>query len=387
LSGTGEGVPFAETPVAVVGKEMCMAKKIFIAATGQNCGKTTTSLSLLHQARRKYARIGFIKPFGPKRTDYHGRSVDVDAALIAQVYDMEERLDLMSPVVLNARTTRDFLDGDADSGPLLKRITTAVRELEKECDFLIIEGAGHSGVGSVMGLNNAQLARHLDAPVLIVAGAGIGQVIDDLHLNLALYREVGADVRVILSNKLINSKRDATLHYLQRAFMKTAIKVVGGFNYSPILANPTLKYLSGLLNLELKASAEQVSRIVHHVQLGAASTQRVVDLLRDSTLIILTSSRDEVLVMLSTLYHLEEFRSKLAGMVIVGVAPVADIVQRVIDDAGIPYMRCVNSTVAEIYTKIQADVAKIGVDDLEKIQLIHQLAETELDFELIDSLF
>lgn len=363
-----------------------MCKKIYIAATGQNCGKTTTSLSLLHRAREKYARIGFIKPFGPKRTSYRGRYVDVDAALIAQVYSMDDRLDLMSPVVLDSHTTRRFLDGEADNSRLLGQITRAVQQLEKECDFLIIEGAGHSGVGSVMGLNNAQLARHLDAPVLMVAGAGIGHVIDDLHLNLALFRETGADVRLILSNKLVKNKRDAAVHYLQKAFAKTAIQVVGGFNYSPVLANPTLRYLSELLQVDLKAEPEQASRIVHNVLIGAASTQRVVDLLRESSLVILNSSRDEVLVMLSTLYHLEEFREKLAGMVIVGIAPVVDIVQRVIDDAKIPYLRC-ESTVAEIYTKIQADVAKIGVDDLEKIALIHQLAESELDFELIDRIF
>ena len=230
-----------------------MCKKIFIAATGQNCGKTTTSLSLLHRAREKYPRIGFIKPFGPKRTMYRGRPVDIDAALIAQVYSMDDRLDLMSPVVLDAHTTRSYIDGEADSSALLEQITRAVRQLEQECDFLVIEGAGHSGVGSVMGLNNAQLARHLEAPVLIVAGAGIGNVIDDLHLNLALFREAGADVRMILSNKLLKNKRDATLHYLQKAFAKTPIRVVGGFNYSPVLAHPTLKYLSELLQVDLKA--------------------------------------------------------------------------------------------------------------------------------------
>ncbi len=363
-----------------------MCKKIFIAATGQNCGKTTTSLSLLHCARKKYKRVGFIKPFGPKRTVYRGRAVDVDAALIAQVYDLNERLELMSPVVLDAHTTRSYLDGETDSARLLDEITRATEELERECDFLIIEGAGHTGVGSVMGLNNARLARHLGAPVLVVAGAGIGQVIDDLHLNLALFREAGADVRMILSNKLRKDKRDTTLHYLQKAFAGSGMQVVGGFNYSPVLANPTLKYLSELLQVELKAEPDQTSRIVHNVLIGAASTQRVVDLLRESSLVILNSSRDEVLVMLSTLYHLEEFRSKLAGMVIVGIAPVADIVQRVIDDAHIPYLR-VPSTVAEVYTKIQADVAKIGVDDQEKIALIHQLAESELDFALIDEIF
>ncbi len=363
-----------------------MCKKLFIAATGQNCGKTTTSLSLLHLARKKYERIGFIKPFGPKRTTYRGRQVDIDAALIAQVYAMDDRLDLMSPVVLDAHTTRMFLDGELETAALLEQITRAVRQLEQECDFLIIEGAGHSGVGSVMGLNNAQLAAHLEAPVLIVAGAGIGHVIDDLHLNLALFRETGADVRMILSNKLLKDKRDATIHYLQKAFAKMDIQVVGGFNYSPVLANPTLKYLSELLQVDLNAEPHQVRRIVHHVLIGAASTQRVVDLLHDSSLVIVNSSRDEVLVMLATLYHLVRFRSNLAGIVIAGIAPVADIVQQVIDDSRIPYMRC-QSTVAEVYTTIQVDVAKIGIDDHEKIELIHRLAETELDFDLIDNIF
>ncbi len=361
-------------------------KKIFIAATGQNCGKTTTSLSLLHRAREKYERIGFIKPFGPKRVEYHGRIVDIDAALIAQVYGLDNRLGLMSPVVLDSHTTRNFLDGDADPSALLEQIARAARQLERECDFLIIEGAGHSGVGSVMGLNNAQLAKYLDAPVLIVAGAGIGHVIDDLHLNLALFRETGADVRMILSNKLVKDKREAAVHYLQKAFARTGIRVVGGFNYSPVLANPTLKYLSELLQVDLKAEPGQASRIVHNVLIGAASTQRVVDLLHNSSLVIVNSSRDEVLVMLSTLYHLERFHSELAGMVIAGIVPVADIVQQVIDDSKIPYFRC-QSTVAQVYTTIQADVAKIGIDDHEKIELIHRLAETELNFDLIDHIF
>jgi len=363
-----------------------MCKKIFIAATGQNCGKTTTSLSLLHLARKKYQRVGFIKPFGPKRTMYRGQAVDVDAALMAHVYRMDDRLELMSPVVLDSHTTREVLEGRGSPQKYLDRIFQATEELEKKCDFLIIEGAGHTGVGSVMGMNNAQLAKQLSAPVLLVSGGGVGNVIDALHLNLSLFRENGADVRMILPNKLIKSKREATLRYLKLAFEKMPLQVVGGFNYSPILANPTLIYLSELLKLELKANPTQASRIVHHVQLGAASTQRIVDLLKASTLIIVPSSRDEVLVMLATLYHLPEYQHKLAGLIINGVAPLSPVVQQVIDDARVPYMRT-EAITAEIYTLIQDDVAKIRADDEEKIALIQKLAEKEVDFELIDSLF
>ncbi len=363
-----------------------MCKKIFVASTGQNTGKTTTSISLLHLARNTYKRVGFIKPFGPKVISYKGQDVDVDAALVAHVYDMEEDLGLMSPVVLQSQTTRKVLDGRLSADQFLEKIEQATAELEKKCDFLIIEGAGHSGVGSVMGLSNARVAKRLNAPVLMVTGGGVGSAIDDIYLNLAIFREMGAEVRAILPNKLLHSKREMTLHYLDLAFRESGIKVVGGFNYSPILANPTLKYLAELLKAKLHANAEQSSKIVHNVQLGAASTQRVVDLLQDSTLLIVTSSRDEVLVMLATLYHLPEYRSRIAGLVITGVAPLADIVQRVLDDAEIPYMRS-TSTSAIVYTAIQEDVAKIRADDDQKIGLVRRLAETELDFALIDSLF
>ena len=363
-----------------------MCKKIFVASTGQNTGKTTTSISLLHLARKKYQRVGFIKPFGPKLTRYLGQDVDVDAALMAQVYGMDEDLKLMSPVVLHPHTTRKVLDGKIDPQQFVEQICHAAAELEKKCDFLIIEGAGHSGVGSVFGLSNAQVAKRLNAPALMVTGGGVGKVIDAIHLNLAVFREAGAEVRALFPNKLLRSKRELTLNYLDLAFRGAGIKVVGGFNYSPILANPTLKYLSELLKLKLNASEEQSSRIVHQVQLGAAATQRVVDLLLESTLVIVTSSRDEVLVMLATLYHLPEFKTKIAGLIITGVAPIADIVQRVLDDAQIPYLRS-NSTSAEVYTVVQEDVAKIRADDRQKIALVQQLAESELDFETIDALF
>jgi BioD-like phosphotransacetylase family protein len=292
----------------------------------------------------------------------------------------------MSPVVLESHTTREVLEGKKDPQQYLDAICSAVATLEKSCDFLIIEGAGHTGVGSVMGLNNAKLARQLNAPVLLVAGGGVGNVIDSIELNLALFRENGSEVRMILPNKLIKSKREATLKYLQLAFKGTAIQISGGFNYSPILANPTLTYVADLLGLDLQSAGDQGHRIVHHVQLGAASTQRVIDLLQESTLVIVPSSRDEVLVMLSTLYHLPGFKEKIAGLIINGLVPLAEIVQRVIDDAEIPYMRT-PETMANLYTTMQQDVAKIGADDREKITLVQQLAEANLDFEFIDSLF
>jgi hypothetical protein len=363
-----------------------MAKKIFVAATGQNSGKTTTSLSLLHLARKKYDRIGFIKPIGPKLATLNGRLVDKDAALMAQVYGLEKYLEYMSPVVLQPGTTKKVLEGEISPADFEQKILTAVEVLDRASDFLIVEGAGHSGVGTVLGMSNAHIARLVDAPVLMVTGGGIGNVVDSVGMNAALFHQEGADIRAIVANKIIPEKREETLHYLDLAFRDSGIKVIGGFNYQPILANPTLRRISSVLGLPIQGNREEDMRIVHHIQIGAASTQRVVEILQESTLLLVTSSRDELLVTLANLYTLPEYRSKIVGLIIPGVAPLSNITQKILDRSNIPYMRTERTT-TEIFLDVSEDVSKLTAEDIEKIALIQTLAEKRFDFDFIDALF
>lgn len=361
-----------------------MARKVFIAATGQDCGKTTTSLSLLHLARKKYRRVGFIKPVGPKPAPYKDIWIDTDAALVAKVFDLEDDIHLMSPVVVQPGDTRDIIDGIMTKSQLEKQLVEACHELEKRCDFLIIEGAGHSGVGSVLGLSNARVAHLLEAPVLLVSGGGIGHVIDDVCMNLALYKMEGARVRIVMPNKLIAEKRARTLEYMSKAFADENFIVHGGFNYSPVLVGPTLQHVAGLFNLTLRANHEQSMQIIRHIQLAAASTEKVVEILKVSTLLLVNSSRDELLVMLATLHHIPEYAEKLAGVLISGANPITKLTQQVLDDSQLPYMRTEQLT-SQVFLTVTRDVAKITADDLEKISLVKELAERELDFDLIDS--
>jgi BioD-like phosphotransacetylase family protein len=364
-----------------------MVSKMFIAATGQNCGKTTTCVCLMHLALKKYQRVGFIKPLGPKPTQFRGCAVDKDAALIAQVFDLHTDLHLMSPVVVYPDTTRKIVDGEISPLELQNEILHAYAELEKQCDFIIIEGSGHPGVGSVMKLSNARIARLLNAPVLMVTGGGLGNVVDNVCMNLALFEKEGVEVRAVLANKLIPEKRDRTLDYLSRALSEERMTVIGGVDYYPVLANPTLRRVSNLLELPIHGDRHEVSRIIHNVQICAASTQRVTELLQQSSLLIVTSSRDELLVTLANLYNIPEYKSRIVGLVIPGVAPIGDITQMILDRSNIPYMRAEAHNTAELYRVITEDVSKITADDTEKLDLIRMLAETHIDFDLLDEIF
>ena len=363
-----------------------MAKKIFIAATSQNCGKTTTSIGLMHLALKKYGRVGFIKPLGPKPAVFRGSTVDKDAALIAQVFGLEKDLRWMSPVVVHHDTTRRVVDGEISPAGLHERIMHAHAELEKSCDFIIIEGSGHPGVGSLMKMSNACIARMLNAPVLMVTGGGLGNVVDNIYMGLALFEKEGVEVRAVLANKLIPEKRDRTLDYLSRALADDNLAVIGGFDYYPVLANPTLRRVSKLLDLPLQGNRREMGRIINHVQIGAASTQRVTELLKEPSLLIVTSSRDELLVTLANLYKIPSYRSRIVGLVIPGTAPVSIITQMILDRSNIPYMRTKEHTTAELYSIITEDVSKITAADTEKLGLIRSLSETYIDFDLLDGL-
>lgn len=362
-----------------------MAKKVYIAGTAQHCGKTTTSIALMHLASRHYGRVGFIKPIGPKVTEYNGITVDVDALLIARLFGLEEDLALMSPVPFYRGFTRDLTEGRVNPAPLREAMVRACAEMERKYDFIVIEGAGHGGVGSVMELNNAQVARLFDAPVIIVSEGGIGSAIDAVQLNYALYKLEGAALRMIMMNKLIPQKREMALECLKKAFVPRGISVCGCFDYSPTLANPTISHIATLLDLPLQGDTEANDRIISTIQLGAASSQRVVDGLKDSTLMILTSSRDELIVTLSSLYHIPEYRRKIAGMVIAGGVAVSAVTQRILDDSGLPYIRA-HRTTADIFSTLRDDVAKITADDREKIDWITTNAEKTIDFGCIDRL-
>jgi len=362
-----------------------MCKKLFIAATGQNCGKTTMSVSLMHLARKKYGRVGFIKPIGPKIEMFGDRIVDMDAALMAKAYGLEEDIHLMSPIALHKNFTKEFLAGKIHQEDLEQTLLAAVSQLEKKYDLLIVEGAGHAGVGSIIGLNNGRVAQLLDAPVVIVTGSGIGSVVDSLRLNMALFEKEGADVRMAVINKVRYGKRNHIIELVKLAFADSNLQIAGGFNFSPILANPTLAHISKILNLPLRANDLERSRIIHNIQLGAASSQRVVDSLLKDSLLTVTGSRDELLVTISSLYHIPEYRRKIAGLIITGRNPVSDISQKIVEDSGIPYIR-VKKTTADVYTALTEDVAKITVEDVEKLNWIKDHAEKEVDFEAIEAI-
>ena len=129
-------------------------KRIFIAATRMNDGKTTTSLALFSALSGVTPKVGFIKPVGQRFLDVEGQAIDEDSVLIEQIFDTKVPIKAMSPIAIHSNFTRDFLgDPKTHHAQLIDKMCRAFDRAASEQEYIIIEGTGHAGVGSVFNIS------------------------------------------------------------------------------------------------------------------------------------------------------------------------------------------------------------------------------------------
>src|SRR4051794_17169105 len=87
-------------------------RHLYLAATGQNRGKTTAALGFLDGVLRKGLTTGFMKPVGQRTVIQDGVAADEDAVLMKAVFGLAEPLTAMSPVHIPRGFTKAYIAGD-----------------------------------------------------------------------------------------------------------------------------------------------------------------------------------------------------------------------------------------------------------------------------------
>src|SRR6516162_7279692 len=238
--------------------------RVFIAATRQNDGKTTTSLGLIAALQPHYPRVGYIKPVGQRFVEIAEQKIDEDTVLMDSVYQLNCPLVDMSPIAVEPDFTRKYLES-SNYDALVKKIQKAFDRVAWEKDFVLCEGSGHAGVGSVFDLSNARVARLLEAKVVIVSQGGIGKPIDEVALNQALFEKEGVEVIGVILNKLNPEKMDYIAEFAQRGLKRRGLKLLGVIPHQPIRSKPTMELIREELGAQSLNKSQQLLNLVNEV--------------------------------------------------------------------------------------------------------------------------
>src|SRR5450432_3608681 len=213
--------------------------RVFIAATRQNDGKTTTSLGLISALQKHFPRVGYIKPVGQRFVEIEEQKIDEDSVLMDAVFRMNTPLVDMSPIAIEPDFTRKYLQ-QSKNDALSKKITDSFDRVAWEKDFVLCEGSGYAGVGSVFDLSNAQVAKTLGAKVIIVTQGGIGRPIDEVSLNQALFEKEGVEIIGVIINKVHESKNPDITRFVRNGLKRKGLDLLGVLPHEQLLSNPTV---------------------------------------------------------------------------------------------------------------------------------------------------
>ena len=359
-----------------------MAKKIFIAATQQNDGKTTVSLGLIAAFKKRFERIGFIKPIGQRYLMEQGYKVDEDSVLIEEVFGIKCNIKDMSPVAIDKGFTERFIEKGADED-YAKLIKDSFDKVAADNDLVIIEGTGHAGVGSVFNLSNATVAHLLDANVILISSGGVGKPIDEVMLNKALLDREGVDLAGVIVNKVLPEKYDKISRIVKTGLMQKSLDVFGILPYQKILDIPTMREIQEDLKISGLFAGEGMDRPVENVLIGAMNEKDAMRFLQNNSLMIIPGDRDDMIDFICRVNAGKVKKGcRVSGVILSGgIMPKKRSLSN-FKKTKIPVLITKEDTY-KIASRVNFMVVKLKPQDTDKIKIIVDMVEKYVDIDKV----
>ena len=357
-------------------------KRIFISATRQNVGKTTVSLGLISTLSQRYKEIGFIKPVGQRYLIENGHKVDEDSVLMERIFKFKFAIYDMSPVAVERGFTEKFLDGACPQDSS-KKIKEAFLHVSEGKDLVIIEGTGHAGVGSVFDLSNAEVARMLDSKVIMVSTGGIGNPIDEIMLNKALFDSKGVKLAGVIVNKVLPHKYEKVSRYIRIGLGRLGIPVLGVIPYVEMLDKPTMRDFQEELDMHVLCGEKHLDQQMKKVLVGAMDVREAAQYVEDECMVITPGNRDDLLNLLIKI-HSGRYKAprRITGIILSGGLAPKRRIYNGLKKTGIPTLMTRFNTY-DVASRIHGLTVKIKYRDSNKVKTVMEMVGRYVDLDQV----
>jgi len=304
--------------------------------------------------------------------------------LMDSVYQLNCPLVDMSPIAVEPAFTRKYLT-HANNEALVKKIQNSFDRVAWEKDFVLCEGSGHAGVGSVFDLSNAQVAKTLGCKVIIVSQGGIGKPIDEVSLNQALFEKEGVEIIGVIINKVMEEKIPEITQFVRRGLKRKGLELLGVLPHQHILSKPTVGLVREELGAEMLNIPPTMNTLVDDVVVGAMGAQNAMQFFQRGVLLITPGDREDILLAAGATAA-PDSADNLAGIVLTGGLRPGAGVMKALQALQIPVLLA-QADSYQVASKVHDLIVKTRPADAEKISLIRDLIAKHINVKkIIDSL-
>ncbi len=249
-------------------------KYLIVASIEAYTGKSGTILGLAHQFKDKGLSIAYSKPIGTCLKDEDTVTKEADVQFIADALGLKEAqvrwplIPLKRPTVEKRLTKEDT----TDYGQLLKESLTDIA-----ADVVILEGAGTLWEGSLFGLSIVEMAKTLDASVLLVARYHSPLVVDSL---LTVKLGLGDRLAGIIINDIPTAELETTQTLIKPYLESNGVRVLGLLPASRLLRSVSVREISHQLNAQVLCRGDRLDLMVESLTIGAMNVNSALEYFR-----------------------------------------------------------------------------------------------------------
>lgn len=194
-----------------------MSRGFFITGTDTDVGKTTVALGIMAALQKKGLRVAAMKPVSAGCEDTNDGLRNEDARRLMAQASLALPYELVNPYAFAPPIAPHIAAQQAGVQMQIAPLLEAYRQIARQVDIVIVEGAGGWLVPFNQQLTMADLALALQLPVINVVGIRLG-CLNHAQLTTNSIQTSGLQQTAWVANRLAPDmpQADDNIHYLRR---------------------------------------------------------------------------------------------------------------------------------------------------------------------------
>ncbi|MDO8689575.1 MAG: AAA family ATPase [Dehalococcoidia bacterium] len=344
---------------------------LFVISTQPLSGKTALCASIGGRLLSEGLKVGYVKALATQVRQIEDRALDEDAVFMKEILDLAHTWEVLSPVNLTDQEMQKVIEGSGNPHP--ERLKAALSVAEKGRDVLLVEGAGSTQLGSLLGLSVKSCLRMSGGSVLLVARYDGPSTADQV---LGVVEALSCIPLGVVINATPDAAQDFARNTLAPFLVSRGLPVLGVLPEERALMGPTVGELAEFLDGEFVRGAEEADNLVEGFLLGALSTDYMQDYYnrRPNVAVITTCEKTDI--------QLFSMTSSTRCLILTGCRRPADLVMAQASEHGIPIIMVKEDTLT-VAEKVEGMFAAVRFHQRRKLPIMAKMIEAGLDLSAI----
>jgi BioD-like phosphotransacetylase family protein len=350
------------------------AKHLIIGSTEAYSGKSTLAIAIGSQLQAMGFQVGWGKPLASVDTlDFGLDYIDGDLAFIPNVLSLAPESQPPNLLEINSQTLVERLSQES-----VETLEDSLKHYWENVggDIAILEGPANLDEGALFNLSLPEMAKALEAPVLLVMQFNTRHMVDQL---VSAQKRLGNSLLGVIVNEVDEH---------QMALVKETIAPYLETQHIPVLAIlPQLPFLRGIrvseliryLNAEVLCCEDHLDLVVESLKIGAMNVNSALRFFGQGThqaVVTGGDRRDLQIAALETSTHC---------LILTGqIAPAKDVID-LAKDKEVPILSVATDTLSTV-ERIDSLFGCVPLNNPDKVPLIQEQLAKRIDMERLVTL-